>query len=832
MSTLKLSRRFSVTFLALLVTTACSVTIAAEADVKKLGKSIPVQGVPAESSALKVFPPKIDLRYGTDSQRIGVQVVDADGSTRDITPEVRWEAERGLLIEDGSVRVSMIASSGSGELHGEWNGQKIEIPFQIGEGNSQRDLSFRNDILPVLTKTGCNSGKCHGSASGKDGFRLSLYGFDPAGDYFRLTRELSGRRISLSNPESCLLINKAIGEVPHTGGNPIEVGDPNYVKIVKWIADGAKADVADSAVPEGIEVFPKRAVLAQPGTSQQMIVMARYNDGTSRDVTEQAVFISNNDAAATANLEGSVLAAGPGTAFILARFDQYTSGTDIVVRSGETYPGLNFEANNYIDTFAAARWRDLHILPSDVATDEVFLRRVYLDTIGLLPTTERRNAFLKDTSPNKRERLVDELVGSKDFLDLWTMQLAELLQVRRANGLSEKGLSLYDDWLRDQVHSGVPVNELVRQLIPASGSTFENPATSYYQTETTPQLLAENIAQAFLGTRIQCAQCHNHPFDRWTMDDYYGFAAFVSQVGYKQGKDAREITVYDLGEGSLEHPVAGRVVKPKFLGGDLAEEEALDGDYRTALAEWLADNNDAFAKNIANVLWSHFMGVGIVNPVDDVRVSNPPSNPELLDALGQALVEYHYDVTRLASDICKSKTYQLSTRKNEWNRWDDRNFSHANIRRLRAEVLLDCINQVTATSDDFAGLPLGGRAIEIPDGDSNNYFLETFGRSERDTPCSCEVSTAPTLSQALHLLNGENTTDKIGRGDQVNQLLSRLGEPEAAAAELYTVCFGRQPTEAEQDAIQQRFAQTTDVTTELEDLFWALLNSNEFIFNH
>ncbi len=523
---------------------------------------------------------------------------------------------------------------------------------------------------------------------------------------------------------------------------------------------------------------------------------------------------------------------GPGTAFVLARFDQYTSGTEVVVRSGKAYPGLRFSTNNFIDELTSARWKDLQVLPSDLASDEVFLRRVYLDIVGLLPTIQQREAFLLDPSPTKRNELIDNLVGSKDFLNLWIMQLAELLQVRRANGLSRKGLSLYDAWLRNQVHEGVRVNELIRQLIPASGSTFENPATSYYQTETTPQLLAENIAQAFLGTRIQCAQCHNHPFDRWTMDDYYGFAAFVSQVGYKQGKDAREVTVYDLGEGSLEHPVAGRVVRPKFLGGEFADAKQLQGDYRAALAEWLADNNDAFARNIANVLWAHLMGIGIVNPIDDVRVSNPPSNPELLDALGKKLVEYDYDVARLASDICKSKTYQLSTRKTDWNRWDERNFSHANIRRLRAEVLLDCINQVTGTSDDFEGLPLGGRAIEIPDGDSNNYFLETFGRSERDTPCSCEVSTAPTLSQALHLLNGENTSGKIKQGGRIPSLLTQTGEPVRAAAKLFSLCFSREPTADEMVSISKQLSQSSDPKSELEDLFWALLNSNEFIFNH
>ncbi|MEM8636842.1 MAG: DUF1553 domain-containing protein [Pseudomonadota bacterium] len=316
------------------------------------------------------------------------------------------------------------------------------------------------------------------------------------------------------------------------------------------------------------------------------------------------------------------------------------------------------------------------------------------------------------------------------------------------------------------------------------------------------------------------------------IESYYGFAAFVSQVGYKQAKDPREITVYNLGEGALEHPVPGREVKPKFLGGSYASEQELEGDQRSALAEWLANNNAAFARNIANVLWSHFMGMGIVEPVDDVRVSNPPSNPQLLSALGSKLAEYDFDVKQLAKDICKSRTYQLSTQKTDWNRRDDRNFSHANIRRLRAEVLLDCINQATETSDTYAGLPLGGRAIEIPDGDSNNYFLDTFGRSDRETACSCEVSTAPTLSQALHLLNGENTTGKIQSGPRLSKLLLKANDHETAAGKLYLICFGREPTPGESSAIRDRLASSDDPRAELDDLFWALLNSNEFIFNH
>jgi hypothetical protein len=516
----------------------------------------------------------------------------------------------------------------------------------------------------------------------------------------------------------------------------------------------------------------------------------------------------------------------------MARFDQFTAGTSVVVRSGQRYPQLDFEPNNYIDQLAADRWQDLHVQPSELCSDETFLRRVCLDITGLLPTQEQRQRFLSDRSPDKREQLIDQLLESNDFLDMWAMQLAELLQIRNTNGLSSKGLQLYDAWLREQVHSGVPVDEILRQLIPASGSTFVNPATTYYQTETTPQLLAENIAQAFLGTRIQCAQCHNHPFDRWTMDDYYGFASFVSQVGYKQARDPREIIVYNLGEGNLQHPVPGRNVRPKFLGGEFAEVDT-GGDLRGSLANWLTStDNSSFANNIANVVWAHYLGLGIVNPVDDVRVSNPPSNPALLNAMGRKLVDYKFDVRQLVRDICQSKTYQLATQTTSWNEWDDRNFSHARIRRLRAEVLLDCINQVTGTSDSLAGLPLGGRAIEVPNGDSNNYFLSTFGRASRNTPCSCEVSTSPTLSQALHLLNGENTTAKINQGQWIDRQLDNGQTPNQIATNIYVMCLSRIPTTNEMEAISSRISSASDPRAELVDLFWAVLNSNEFIFNH
>jgi hypothetical protein len=781
--------------------------------------------------SLVAWPTEVQIPFASDQQTILVQAIFADGSTRDVTKEAQWSLTDSEVaqVNSGVVRPK---KSGVATAVISFQGQSCEIKISVASGEEERPVRFRNDILPILTRVGCNSGKCHGAASGKDGFRLSLYGYDPEGDHYRITREISGRRVNLADPEHCLLVNKATGDVPHTGGMLIERDSADYRKLLVWLAEGANADPLDTPIPTKIDVYPAKAVMSRPGQSQQITVLASYNDGSVRDVSEMAVFLSNNDAAATVSPSGLSTGMGPGTAFILARFDQFTSGTSIVVRPGSDYMAPEFVSNNYIDELTLARWNDLHIKPSELCSDNEFLRRVYLDATGSLPSPQRVIEFVADDRTDKRSLVIDELLARDEFLDLWVMKLAELLQIRRANGLSSKGLISYDAWLRDRVFAGVTVDQIVRELLPATGSTFENPPASYYQTETTPQLIAENIAQAFLGTRIQCAQCHNHPFDRWTMDDYYGFASFVSQVGYKQGKDPREITVYNTGEGNLLHPVAGREVRPKFLGGDFPSLSSGE-DYRVKLAEWLTSpENQSFANNLANILWDQFLGRGIVHPVDDVRVSNPPSNPLLIDRLGSQLIDYKFDIRKLARDILNSRTYQLSSQTNEWNTWDDKDFSHAGIRRLRAEVLLDCISQVTQTSDQLSGLPLGGRAIQIPDGESNSYFLETFGRADRSTPCSCEVSTAPTLSQALHLINGETTSGKIEEGGLVDKWLAAGVPPRTIVESIYMTCYSRMPTGRESSEIQTRLDQSKQVRQDLVDIFWAVLNSNEFIFNH
>lgn len=788
----------------------------------------------APKLSLELFPPQVQFGFADDHQQLIVLARFEDGSTRDVTAQAIFKSTQPAVAEMDAASPGKLLARGVGQASIEvsWNALQAAVPVQVADQATKRPLRFRNDFLPVLTRVGCNTGKCHGAASGKDGFRLSLFGYDPEGDHFRITSEWSGRRINLGNPLQSLLLQKATGSVPHTGGQLIEAGSEQYRTLALWLAEGAPADPPETPLPVGIQVYPQRAVMSEPGQQQQLMVLAEYNDGSLRDVTSYAVFLSNNEAVATVDQAAQTTGTGPGAAFILARFDQYTAGSSIVVRSGQPYPGTDFVPKNYIDQATLARWQDLHLVPAPLCSDERFVRRVYLDTVGRVPTAEQRAAFLADTRPNRRDLLIDQLVDSADFQDMWIMKLAEMLQIRSANGLSDKGLQLYDSWLRKRIHDGATVDQVVRELIPASGGTFENPATIYYQTETTPQLLAENLAQAFLGMRLQCAQCHNHPFDRWTMDDYYGFASFVSQVGYKQAKDPREITIYNAGEGSLKHPVANREVRLKFLGGDYVNPTPGD-DYRTVLANWLtSDKNAAFASHLANVWWAHFFGQGIVEPVDDVRVSNPPSNPVLLQNLANKLIEYRFDVRKLAKDICRSHTYQLDTQSNAWNRWDERDFSRARVRRLRAEVLLDCISQVTATSDQLTGLPLGGRAIQVPGGATNHYFLETFGRASRQTPCSCEVSTSPTLSQALHLLNGENTSGKIAKGGLIEKWLDQGAAPVDVATTIYIRCLGREPSEKERTAIATQFSMTTDARAELADLFWAVLNSNEFIFNH
>ncbi|HJT77569.1 MAG TPA: DUF1549 and DUF1553 domain-containing protein [Gemmataceae bacterium] len=782
-------------------------------------------------TTLAVFPPDVSLLTARSRQTLVVQATYADGITRDVTAEAKLTLANPALarLDKGTLYPT---ADGATELRAEFGGKAATVPVKVKDAKADRPISFKLDVMPVFMRAGCNQGSCHGAARGKDGFRLSLFGFDADGDHYRLTREVNGRRINLALPPESLLLQKATGKVPHTGGTRFTADSELYATLVRWLEAGAPLDPPTVATPVSVDLYPKNAVLDGKGAKQQMVVRAKYSDGTERDVTPLTLFLSNNDVSAKISPEGVVTAGERGEAFVMARFATFTVGAQVIVLpKGLQFTWPNVPENNYIDTLVNAKLKKLRLAPSPLCTDEAFLRRAYLDVIGMLPTPEEYHRFMSSKAPNKRALLIDELLGRKEFAELWVMKWAELLQIRTTPQVSGKSILLYYEWLQDKISHNVPMDQMVQELLASKGGTFKNPATNYYQLETDTLKVSENVAQVFMGMRIQCAQCHNHPFDRWTQDDYYSFAAFFAQIGRKGTDDPREIVVFNSGGGEVVHPVKHVAMKPKFLGG--ATPDVTGKDRREVLAKWLASpDNPYFATNLANIVWGHFFGLGIIEPVDDVRASNPASNPELLRELGKRFTEYKYDFKKLVRDICTSRTYQLAPEPNATNAGDARNFSHAALRRIRAETMLDCISAVTETKNKFPGLPLGARAVQIADGNVSNYFLTTFGRATRETVCSCEVRLQPTLSQSLHLLNGDTTTQRIAQGNVVGRWLAAKKPPEALVEELYLRCLCREPTAEERAKVKAALAAEPDKRKGLEDLFWALLNAREFMFNH
>ena len=785
----------------------------------------------ASEFELSVFPEEIFLTTDRDLQRVIAQIRKPNGLTDDVTDAMlvsvanegvaKWQEDRLVPISDGETTVTV-----------SYSGASKTLPVKVERSTEHPPVSFKIDVMPVFMKTGCNQGSCHGAARGKEGFRLSLFGFDPDGDHHRLTREMVGRRVDLALPERSLLLEKGVGAVAHGGGQRIQVGDEYYATLLEWLKDGAVNDPGEVPTVVSVELFPKGGVLNGEGSTQKLMVRAKYSDGTDRDVTSLAYFSSNNDNSAMVSQDGLITATNRGEAFVMARFDTHTVGRQYITLPKDLQFQWNeIVANNYIDELSYEKLKKLRINPSDLCTDEEFLRRVSIDICGVLPTEEEYYAFMSDDDPNKRVKLVDALLDRKEFVEMWVMKWSELLQIKSSNQVSYKSMLLYYNWLQTRVADNVPIDQMVRELISSKGGTFANAATNYFQSETDTLKVAENIAQVFMGMRIQCAQCHNHPFDRWTMDDYYSFAAFFSQIGRKRGEDPRETIVFNSGSGEVRHLVGNRVMTPKFLGGDVPDLKGKDR--REVLAGWLASaENPFFATNLSNVVWAHFFGRGIINDVDDVRVSNPAVNEELLQALAGKFTEYEYDFKRLVRDICTSRMYQLSTATNDSNASDTTNFSHASLRRVRAEVLLDMITQVTTTKNKFTGLPLGARAVQIADGNTSTYFLTTFGRASRETVCSCEVKMEPNLSQALHLLNGDTVQSKVEQGGLVKALLAEGKSVPDIVKSLYVRVLTREPTEKEISQLVELVASEGDQDKALRDAFWALLNSREFVFNH
>lgn len=784
----------------------------------------------AAVTGINVYPPDVNLNTSLDHQRFIVVATRDDGVTMDVTADAAVKlAADGLARLDGNTLYPQ--ADGNTTLQVEYQGHKASSTVSIENATADRPISFHLDVMPIFMRSGCNVGSCHGAARGKDGFRLSLFGFDPKGDYTRVTREESVRRINLALPENSLLMEKAIGAVPHTGGKLFDKDSQYYHTLLRWLEAGVPQDSGEPPHVTKLDIYPPKAVIEGADTTQQFIARAHYSDGTDRDVTDLTVFLTSNDNSAPINKDGLVTAAARGEAFVMGRFETKTVGSQVLVLPKDlkyTPPKIT---GNYIDELVGAKLLKLRILPSDICTDEEFLRRVTIDIAGVLPTEEEYTSFATDTDPQKRAKLIDRLLERKEFSEIWAMKWSELLMVKSSNQVSYKSMFLYSNWLTDKIANNVPLDEMVREVLGATGGTFSSPATNFYQIERDTLKTAENVAQVFMGFRTQCAQCHNHPFDRWTMDDYYSFAAFFSQIGRKTGEDYRETIVFNRGSGDVRHPVGNRVMAPKFLGGDTPD--VAGKDRRVLLADWLTSpENPYFGTNVANRVWAHFFGLGIVEPVDDVRVSNPPSNPELFEELGRKLVEYKYDFKQLVRDICNSQAYQRSFVRNESNETDELNFAHASVRRIPAEQLLDCIGQVTETQEKFRGLPLGSRAVQIADGNTSTYFLTTFGRAKRETVCACEATTDPSLSQALHMLNGDAVQGKISRGGIVKKLIDQGLTPEKVIEAIYVRCLSRKPTVQEMERLTATAAEAENPQAGLEDVCWAVLNSREFLFNH
>lgn len=782
--------------------------------------------------ALSVEPAEISLTDMRDRQSVVAQLQWSHGVTSDVSSEATFEIADPALARLEGYTIYPLAD-GQTTLRISHGGHTVDVPVTVSNASLDLPISFKNDVMPVFSKNGCNAGSCHGAARGKDGFQLSLYGFDPNGDYHRLTREMLGRRVNLATPEDCLLITKSTGDVSHTGGVLMTRDSEAYQTLVRWINSGAPAD--PGPVPEVVEleVYPKGGVLNGEGASQQLSVRAKFSDGTDRDVTSLSFFMTSNDNSAEVDQAGLITAKNRGEAFVMARYGTFTEGVPFIVLPKDLeFTWSDPPVNNYVDSLVYAKLMNLRIVPSEICADETFLRRVYIDICGLTPTSEELQTFLADTNPNKRSVVIDELLERKEFVEMWVMKWSELLQIRSTPEVSYKATLLYYNWLQDKIANNVPVDDMIRQLLGSQGGTFTNAATNYFQAERDTLKVAENVAQVFLGTRIQCAQCHNHPFDRWTMDDYYQFAAFFSQIGRKPSTDPREQIVFNSGGGEVSHPVTKQAMPPKFLGGD--QPDLAGRDRRVVVAEWLTSkDNVMFRENLANIVWAHFFGRGLVDEVDDVRVSNPASNEPLLEKLGEQFAAYDFDFKKLVRDICNSRTYQFSTEVNETNETDLTNFSHSQLRRMRAEVLLDVISSITETENKFRGLPVGARATQIADGNTSTYFLTTFGRASRETVCSCEVKMEPNLSQALHLINGDAVHAKIQQGNLIGRLLEAGQTPEQILAEIYLRSVAREPTERDRQLLADELAvEGADVKTTLEDIFWAVLNSQEFLFNH
>lgn len=800
--------------IALLVTVSAPALLAwaseANAEVEKLPPGVQVV-------KLAAMPESITLESPFAYRQLLLTATLSTGDQVDVTRIAQVKAPDLVTVTSGLVRPRQ---EGSGQIVAELDGQSVTIPVSVTGQSASRPISFIRDVEPVLARLGCNSGTCHGAQQGKNGFKLTLRGYDPLYDHRSLTDDLEARRFNRAAPEQSLFLLKTSGAVPHAGGVLTSPGEPYYEMLRQWIAEGARFDKNTSRVSR-IEVLPKDPTVPRPGMKQQFVVLATYADGSQRDVTAEAFIESSNTEVATVDRWNRLTAVRRGEATMLARYEgQYAASTVVVMGDRSGFAWSAPPQLNWIDELVDKKLQRMKILPSPMCDDAEFLRRVYLDLTGLPPSPEAVQAFLDDRRESrvKREAVIDSLVGSDAYVEHWTNKWADLLQVNR-KFLGDPGAKALRDWIKQAIASNMPYDKFAYTILTASGPNIANPPASYYKVLRTPDAIVENTTHLFLAIRFNCNKCHDHPFERWTQDHYYELAAYFARVelkedpkykGQKLGVTAVERQGFPLGEivgdaaqGEVKHDRTGKVTPPKFPY-EVPVEIPSNLSRREQVARWITHPaNPYFARSYVNRIWSYLLGVGLIEPVDDIRAGNPPSNPELLDRLTQEFIQSGFDNYQLVKLICKSRTYQLSIATNDWNKDDEVNYSHALPRRLSAEALYDAIHAVTGSVSKLPGLPPGSRAAQLVDSNVElpGGFLELFGKPVRESACECERSSGMNLGPVLAMVNGPIVAEAIkDPNNRIVKILTSVKDDARAVEQLYLAVLARRPTAEELEA--------------------------------
>ncbi|QOV92136.1 DUF1549 and DUF1553 domain-containing protein [Humisphaera borealis] len=805
------------------------------------GSALPKAALP-EIRKIELQPSSLGLANASDARQVLVWGIAADGQKYDLTDIATLEPGSGVKIVDG--RYIAPVAAGDTQVKVSAAGQSIALPVKVA-GIDTPDIRFGKDVMPVLASTGCNMGTCHGSAQGKNGFKLSLRGYDADYDYNVLVNALQGRRVNRVEPDKSLMLMKPAGIVPHEGKQVIKPGDRHYNIIRDWIAQGLKPETElKTAKPTKIEVVPAMVALDIAGRTQRIVVVAHYADGSTRDVTRDAVFSASNIEAV--QVDGAkVTGLRRGEAAVLVRYEGAYAAVGVSIMGDRA--GFAFKPTaeyNFIDKHVNAKLEKRKILPSEECTDADYLRRVYLDLTGLPPTADVARAFLTSQSPSqeKRRQLVDQLLGSKDYVAIWSNKWADLLQCNQ-KALGEKGVWAFREWIRESIAQNKPYDQFAYELITAQGSNLTNPAVNYYRAlkdlddkkQLTPNKMTEDISQTFLGVRFNCNKCHDHPFEKWTQQQYYEFGAFFARVSFKPGTRAGEEIVYtNFRGGENIYPKTTMALAPHVPYGEQPNLE--DARVRQeAFARWMTSkDNPLFARSYVNRTWSYFFGVGIIDPVDDIRASNPPSNPELLDALTDEFVKSGFNMQQLVRTIVTSRTYQASVVANHWNNDDKINFSHFLPRRLSAEQMMDAVGLAAGVKPKVQGLPDGMRAVYLADGltDTGSDFLKLFGRPKRETACECERTSNMSLAHALNLVNGPLISGAVtDPASSIGKLVEKEKDNRKVVEEIYLGTLSRMPTAEEMKLADELGTDPKQRLDVAQDVAWALMNSPAFLFN-